>query len=165
MDTPKIDARLPRRMRDAFVIAVADNHLRFFALELIAFLSYLIDRDTIELSIFKNAQATDDARIVRLEHLINVSYPQNLTAKEVAEKLYICQRQLNRIAIRCYGVSFRRALINRRLQAAKEHLESSSLPIYAIREAVGFKSDSSFLRAFTARYGMTPREYRSQFKA
>jgi len=138
------------------------SRLRFFALEFVAFLSYLLDSVSTELPLFGNGHASNADRMIRLEHLINGSYMKDLKSEEVAAELFVSVRHLNRIAVSRYGVSFRRALTERRLQAAKEQLKTTTLPIRAIAKAVGFPSESSFWRAFTTQYGITPREYRDQ---
>lgn len=60
------------------------------------------------------------------------------------------------------GSSFLSYVNERRLASAAEELRSSDNKIVTIAENAGFENLSNFNRQFKARYGVTPREYRSQ---
>ena len=49
----------------------------------------------------------------------------------------------------------------RRLARAREDLTDSDLPVSTIAHRWGFSDPSHFTRSFKARYGSSPREYRT----
>ncbi len=101
--------------------------------------------------------------ISRLEVLIVHQYMENLTTNEVAKQFHISARQLDRIAYRRYGTTFRQAVIQHRLRVAIEMFSTTSMTIEEIGIAIGFSSRLSFSRAFSTQYGMSPQQYRKRF--
>jgi len=49
-----------------------------------------------------------------------------------------------------------------RLERAKQLLELTSLPVYAVADKAGFRSPFSFATRFKKRTGLTPTAYRAQ---
>ncbi len=99
-------------------------------------------------------------RIAQLEHIVANHYREELTACQIAGQLYISERQLERIAVRCFGMPLHRAILAKRIEVAAGLLTDTELSVEEIGEQVGFSSKSCFNRTFRARLGMTPREYR-----
>ena len=102
----------------------------------------------------------DIDRISRLDYLINSSFMCELAAKDVAESLFISERQLMRITKKRYGTTFRQALLNKRLAVAAKLLCETGDSAAEISRKVGFHSISHFYRAFGKRFGLTPNAYR-----
>ena len=71
------------------------------------------------------------------------------------EKTRFCQ-----LFKRAVGVSFHKYLNDRRIEAAKELLSGSELPIQTIAEKTGLPEPKTFSRVFRASENMTPSEYR-----
>jgi len=88
---------------------------------------------------------------------------KDLSTVEAAKHFNISARQLDRIANRRYGTTFRQAVIQHRLRIAVEMFSATSMTIEEIGLAVGFSSRLSFSRAFSAQYGMSPQQYRKRF--
>jgi len=82
------------------------------------------------------------------------------TEKDLAELLHVSTRQLHRILLQNYGMSFRRKLVQSRMESAGGLLQTTDERIGAIAIRLGYKEVSSFFKAFGSYYGMTPREYR-----
>ena len=99
-------------------------------------------------------------RISRLDYLINSSFMCELAAKDVAESLFISERQLMRITRKRYGTTFRQTLQNKRLDVAAKLLCKTDDSAAEISRKVGFQSVSHFYRAFGKRFGLTPNAYR-----
>ena len=99
-------------------------------------------------------------RISRLDYLINSSFMCELAAKDVAESLFISERQLMRITKKRYGTTFRQALLNKRLDVAAKLLCETGDSAAEISRKVGFHSISHFYRSFDKRFGQTPNAYR-----
>lgn len=103
----------------------------------------------------------DIDRISRLDYLINSCFMRELTAKYVAESLFISERQLMRITQKLYGTTFRQALLNKRLDVAAKLLSETGDSVTEISRKVGFHSISHFYRSFGKRFGLPPSEYRT----
>ena len=73
------------------------------------------------------------------------------------------QRRLQRLFQRRLGDSPMRYYLKVRLQAARNHLFYSDLPIQDIALACGFSGPEVFSRSFRARFGQSPREFRKSY--
>ncbi|WP_406691114.1 AraC family transcriptional regulator [Saccharopolyspora sp. ID03-671] len=86
----------------------------------------------------------------------------NLSAARVADRIGISERQLCRVFNRA-GLSVARHILDRRLELARELLESSRTARCSIAEIArdcGFVSPSHFTRTFKRRYDTTPAQLR-----
>ncbi|MBQ4065756.1 MAG: helix-turn-helix transcriptional regulator [Clostridia bacterium] len=101
--------------------------------------------------------------ITRLEDLVAKKYMEEVSTESAARLFHISARQLDRMAHRRYGVTFRQAIINRRIEVAIEMFSATAMTIEEIGTAVGFSSRLSFSRAFRARHGMSPQQYRKAY--
>ncbi|MBQ2709833.1 MAG: helix-turn-helix domain-containing protein [Clostridia bacterium] len=103
----------------------------------------------------------DINRIAQLEQLIHANFHQELTLEVAAAKLFLSKSQLSRMVRALYSTSFHKIVTTVRLDAAAKLLREGNATIDQVGQTVGFQSRSCFYRAFRARYGMTPAEYRS----
>lgn len=92
----------------------------------------------------------------------NRHYREPLTVDAVATALYISRSQLSHGFRRQVGMTFLQHLNALRLIDAAARLAETDAPVTEIALEVGFASLRSFDRAFSGRYGMTPREYRKR---
>lgn len=86
-----------------------------------------------------------------------------LSAAELAERAGISLRALARILRDRVGESPMRYYRKVRLQAARNALFYSDVPIQEIARTCGFNSPEIFSRTFRAHFGMSPREFRRRF--
>ena len=111
-----------------------------------------------------NATAEDIVdinRLARLDYLLNGCFTnQELSVSSAAKLLFISERQLERIMKKEYGKPFRRALCDKRLEAAEHMLLETDWSTERIAQAVGFQSKGAFCRAFAAKNALTPAEYK-----
>ena len=110
----------------------------------------------------------DDEKVIRNED-ISVFFDKNYVnpnacASELAKRLNLSLRQLNRIFKEVYKTSFHKRLIDTRLAHAKRLLIDTDLNIDEIAENIGFSSSSGFFVAFKKAFGMTPREFKIKHK-
>ena len=153
--------RLSRLVEDTIL-----HPSRFLALTLADILGSLIQPTSESADTQENEETDpqiDDVDIIgstRLEHMIASQFMNDLTTQSAAEQFYISTRQLDRISVKYYGMTFRRAVINRRLRVAMEMFNTTQMTIEQISTSVGFTSRLSFARAFAAQYGMSPSQYR-----
>ena len=100
------------------------------------------------------------SRLKLLDQIIAVDFTKKLTAEDIAEKLFISSRQLDRIAKKRYGKSIRALIIEKRINTATELLCTTNMTAEKIGITVGFGSTAGFLREFSKKYSLTPAKYR-----
>jgi AraC-like DNA-binding protein len=104
---------------------------------------------------------TDINRLARLDYLLNGCFTNPELSVALASKLlFVSERQLERITKKEYGKPFRRALCDRRLEAAEQMLTQTEWSISRIAEAVGFATKAALCRAFKGKHGISPTEYK-----
>ncbi len=103
----------------------------------------------------------DINRLSQLEKIFELSFMQDIHPSEVAAKLCISERQLNRLIRLTFDTTFHNLIIERRLNAAAQMLETTELSAEAVANAVGFNSKSVFYSAFRKKYNTTPVGYRN----
>ena len=107
----------------------------------------------------KNKTAIDKMRIV-LKYVEN-NYPEKITIADIAEVAGFSESHFMRYFKETMGTSFIDYLKDYRLTMAARLLQSSDNAIIDIASDVGFDNISYFNRAFKAKYGVSPRNYRS----
>lgn len=93
------------------------------------------------------------------ENLFN----DDLTCESVARAVGISERYLRKLCSTC-GYSLSERILNRRLEEASQRLSYANAvkaPITSIAYDCGFKDTAHFSRAFKAKFGMTPRDFRN----
>lgn len=79
---------------------------------------------------------------------------------DLAQKLGVSRRQLNRIFTKYYGMSFKQKLTQVRMENATKLLSETDKPIKQISELVGYDDFGYFCRTFKKSYSMTALAYR-----
>ncbi|MEK8129299.1 helix-turn-helix domain-containing protein [Paenibacillus filicis] len=94
---------------------------------------------------------------------IRSNYASPLTLEDVADKLNVSSRQLQRI-LKMYhpGSSFRGIVEDVRLEAVCRRLDESDLPVEKIAIQEGFANGNYLHAVFRKRFGMTPSQYRGR---
>lgn len=100
-----------------------------------------------------------EAAIAQIERNLD----QPLRPALLARRVGLSVRQLERLTRARLGETPAGLALKLRLQAARNHLFYSDMPIQAVAIATGFSSPSVFSRCFKARFGLSPREFRRQF--
>lgn len=91
---------------------------------------------------------------------INSHYCEKLTLSSIAEEFFVSKYYLSHIFNSVVGTSLHRYITLKRLIHAKQMLSSGIRPTGAAVNC-GFNDYAGFYRAFTAEFGMTPKEYMS----
>ncbi len=99
-------------------------------------------------------------RLLKLDDIINTNFTQSFSNKEIADLLFISERQLSRIVAKNYSQPLRVIILKKRLDIAAELLLTTSDSVEYIASSVGFRNKNSFHREFKKRFGLTPNEYR-----
>lgn len=99
-----------------------------------------------------------------IDNYFEVNLGQNPSADELAHRLHISRRHLNRMLQSIYGMGFREKLLRARMDKAKWLLRHTDKSVSVIAGEVGYTYDSAFRQAFHQQYDMTPQAYRLQQK-
>lgn len=105
-----------------------------------------------------------DERIQQINNYIRANYNQQISLKELSEKLYLSNGYLSRFFKRNYGMNFAEYLTNIRLFHAVDELLYTNTPITMIAYDNGFASVAVFNKAFKKAYGETPSALRKKSK-
>jgi two-component system response regulator YesN len=92
---------------------------------------------------------------------IDQHYGLDVTIADLSDKLMYSPTYINRMLKQQCGSTFNDLLCEKRMQAARELLKSSRMPVGDIAKATGFNSIQSFNRVFKTAAGLTPTAYRS----
>jgi AraC family carnitine catabolism transcriptional activator len=99
----------------------------------------------------------------RILHEMEENLETPLTARQLAGRAGISVRALGRILRDRIGESPMRYYLKVRLQAARNALFYSDIPIQDIAASCGFSCPEVFSRSFHAHFGLSPRAFRQQF--
>ncbi len=110
-------------------------------------------------------QLSGDARapMTRILHEMEENLETPLSARQLAQRAGISVRALGRILRDRVGESPMRYYLKVRLQAARNSLFYSDIPIQGIAASCGFSCPEVFSRSFRSHFGVSPREFRQQF--
>lgn len=125
------------------------------------------------LKVFRQAEIVLDEPFYPLEdgnlerrNIVESFFQKSMTVQdgetELADRLGVSTRQLLRLLREYYGMSYREMMTHTRMDRAAWLLRTTETPLPEIAETVGYGSEASFRKAFHARYGVTPRQYRNQ---
>ncbi|NLE24013.1 MAG: response regulator [Clostridiaceae bacterium] len=120
----------------------------------------------LKASISDKMQSKTQLLLEKAKDYINQNYSDDtLSLHKVADHLYISVCYLSMIFKKEADETFLKYLVRVRLDAAKDLLINSDLQTAEIAERVGYPDINYFSFFFKKNVGMSPREYRSSFKA
>ncbi|WP_054955550.1 AraC family transcriptional regulator [Paenibacillus dakarensis] len=103
-------------------------------------------------------QATEIAHTI--EEMLSRGLDDEMSVNRVAKELNLSRSQCSKLFSKVYGLSPRQYVSRQKLNAAKELLVTTNLPVSAIAEKLGFHSASHFSRQFRRWTGQSPTEYK-----
>lgn len=103
-----------------------------------------------------------EERIFQINNYIRSNYAQNISLKDLSEKLYLSIGYLSRFFKKNYGMSFAEYLTNIRLYHAVDDLLYTNVPITHVAYNNGFTNAAVFNKAFKKAYGETPSFFRKK---
>lgn len=92
----------------------------------------------------------------------NIQQPLNI--KQIARHLEVSEYHLSRIFHHAYGVTLIHYISVMRIDMAKTMLQSTNEPIREVALRTGFSSAESFSHVFRKHIGMSPKQFRNQYK-
>ncbi|MFC7681855.1 helix-turn-helix domain-containing protein [Paenibacillus sp. GCM10028914] len=102
--------------------------------------------------------ATDVAHAI--EEKLSQGMNDEMSVAGVAKELNLSRSQCSKLFSKVYGLSPRQYISRQKLNAAKELLVTTNLPVTDIAERLGFSSASHFSRQFRRWTGQSPTEYK-----
>ncbi|MFC3800858.1 response regulator [Cohnella sp. GCM10012308] len=105
-------------------------------------------------------KTTQNAVIARAIRIIEDHYAEDLTLQTIADRLSMHPVWLSQSFKRETGQTYMDFLTETRLGHARRLLTESSMKIYEIAEAVGYRDLQHFGNVFKKRVGLTPKEFR-----
>ena len=105
-------------------------------------------------------QQKDDSTAERIKIYILENYKKPIGLTEIGAQFFLTKNQIIYLFRNAYGKTPHRYLMDYRLDKACDFLVSTLRPVTEIADQVGFEDYSVFYRAFTAKYGVSPSEYR-----
>ena len=103
-------------------------------------------------------------RTAIIDDFFSLTYGSFGTIDELATKLNLSRRQLNRVLSQKYGMGFREKMFQTRMEYAKNLLRTTDHNVAVIGVMVGYSNESSFYKAFQSYHHMTPCQYRQTQK-
>ena len=102
----------------------------------------------------------DISRFLLIEHIVSAYYTEPFDKDEIAKRLCVTRRHMDRIVKAHYGKTLRDLIYEKRILHSKRLLLSSDDSVATIAQQMGFSGCASFKSAFESATGMTPSEYR-----
>lgn len=109
----------------------------------------------------RNTQSSADP-VTATKVFIEDHLSDDLDVALIADNVHLNQDYLTRIFKRETGASVKSYVVARRMEKARELLETSRLPITDVAYQVGYYNYTSFNRIFKKTYGLSPQSFRKQ---
>ncbi len=93
---------------------------------------------------------------------LNQNYASKITLDILAERFNCSQSLLIKTFKKEFGTTIMKSLMEVRLKKAEEHLKKSRISLKEIASECGFTDQNYFSKAFAAKYGCSPSEYRKK---
>lgn len=134
------------------------RNIREYALELCR-----ITRLALEPS-SANDESRPSQQIEWLRHFISQNLHTDLSLTSLADSVHLSSSYLSRLFKKETGVTVTDYITAERLEKARQLLEQTDQSIENITQQVGYPTHHYFTKRFKQRYGVTPKEYRQQYR-
>ncbi len=110
----------------------------------------------------QDSRAAANQKVEAALKIMQETLEEPLSCREIADKIDLSQRQLQRHFQRHLGVSIARQYLSYRLAKAHKLLQQTELPVTEIAVTCGFGSLESFSRTYRRYFGVSPSSDRQQ---
>lgn len=97
-----------------------------------------------------------------IENYINSHLEDKITLTDVANHVYMSNKQVSRIIMREYGVHLSELVIQKKLHVARALLKNTDMKIKEVAARVNLGIENYFYTTFKKHYGISPLEYRKK---
>lgn len=105
----------------------------------------------------------EDAQKREIMQYLKANY-QTAALSDLASRMHLSVPYTSALVRARFGYSFQELLIDYRLETARQLLDTTNMPVAEITGKVGYENSSFFHRKFKKKYGVTPCQYRKQWK-
>ena len=102
--------------------------------------------------------------LAAVKEYLDEHYTEKLTLDDLAEKFFINKFYLSKIFKETYGTTVNNYLISKRITRSKQLLRFTDMTVDEVGVAVGMGDANYFSRMFRKVEGISPREYRKQWR-
>ncbi len=95
---------------------------------------------------------------------IENNYSKNISNRDIADIIHYHPYHLNRLMLQYTGYTLHKYLMNMRLEKSVSFLINTSYSIKEISDKCGFSNPNYFSLSFSAKFGLSPSEYRNANK-
>jgi AraC family transcriptional regulator len=159
--------------RDPFVASCVDSLLRegrasdrwsrrFVTAVTEALLLHLLRNSPAESPL--PSASSPEARIAEVRSKVDANLAADLSLNALAEEIGMSRAHFARTFRQVVGESPHRYVMSRRIDHAKQLLSQSHLGLNEIAHEAGFCSQSHLTQIFRTRLGLTPQQYRQQYR-
>lgn len=111
------------------------------------------------------ATASSPSIAKSIQDYVDQHYAEDISRSSLTDIFYLDSDYASKLFKKETGISFKNYIIHRRIEAAKELLGTTNLPINTISDNVGYANYSYFTRLFKKVTDMTPIEYRNKARS
>jgi len=101
-------------------------------------------------------------RLLLARQFVEARYAEDFRSQEVADRAGLSEFHFARLFRTAFDISLRQQVIHLRLDAARRLLEIPGNTVTETTFQVGYGSLSSFIHAFSKRFGLSPAQYRAR---
>lgn len=99
---------------------------------------------------------TRNPRLIAIVRLMHENVASPISKKELAKKVGYSERHIERLFLRCLGMSPSQYYRNIRLDHARSLLAETEMSLFEVAAACGFDKKAYFAKAFKSRFGCPP---------
>ena len=110
----------------------------------------------------KESGFTGIAQLRRLRREIHQAPGLDWSLGEISKRLNISKSYAQKLYKKHFGISYMQDLIEARINAARQLLTATDLPVHEIAAACGYQNATHFMRQFKEITGLTPSAYRNR---
>ena len=143
-------------MRD-LLKSYSDNIEEFIKYATLLFCSFIVD---LNASLTRNENGVS----YQVKNIIDYSSHQNLSIKDIADKLHYSVNYVIRSFKKDLGMTPARYYLKRKIDLAQMYLRTSDETVSEISDKLNFIDQHYFANAFKRETGLTPSRYRAKFR-
>lgn len=103
-------------------------------------------------------------RLLQARQTVEARFADRVKARNIADRIGLSEFHFIRLYKAAFGITLRQHIINLRLDFARRSLEDPGASITDISFRAGYSNPSSFIHAFSKRFGLSPSTYRNLMK-
>ena len=107
------------------------------------------------------SEETGDNRADQIQgYLMEHRFDPDCSCENLANKLHLSTRQVQRLCLQYYGATFRQMLTSMRMEIAAYRLRTTDVPIGELAQQMGYSSAAYFSAAYKHHFGIAPSQDR-----